>query len=128
MLGGGITGAVEASMAKIGVKHNWEQWAMTPCIHHTYGSKLDLETGKVDVFEHAEHDAESFYLPLLREASKHDLGDSAEQQRAAAFMARVRAPAIAQTNEGYAFVSGEDRRVTSEDYAAACPLRLYEVA
>lgn len=127
LLGGGITAAVEASIKKVGIEHSWEQWAMSSCIHHTYGSKLDLETGKIDVFEHAQHDTESFYAPLLREALKHDLGDSTEQRRAAAFMARVRAPAIAETNDGYAFVSGDDRRVTWEDYSAVCPLQLHKV-
>ncbi|MFZ4215911.1 hypothetical protein ACOZB2_31690, partial [Pantoea endophytica] len=103
MGGDSIGDPVKNSLVKNHIKPSWDQWSFSPCTEHNYGVVLNLENGKVDIFEHSMGLLEQFQTPLLKDATIYKNDDKPEYKRARDFMTRFKQPAITEKANGPIF-------------------------
>ena len=120
LLGGQNIGApVKETLARYGVDAPWDDWSFSPCIEHSYGVILELDTGKLRIFEHPPVVAEDFYAPLLSNANSSTEKwqfRSSEQQRVDSYVGRCSAAAIREDWNGrISFVEKSGSVVTRGD-------------
>lgn len=116
MGGENIGEPVRNSLTKNGIDHSWDQWSFSPCIEHNYGVVMNLENGKVDVFEHSLELVEKFQTPLLMHATKYKDDENPEYKRARDFMRRFKQAAIAEKGNELRFVDAViNKTITHND-------------
>lgn len=107
---------VRNSLIKNDIKPSWGQWSFSPCIEHNYGVVLNLENGKVDVFEHSLELLEQFQTPLLKYAKIYKNDDNPEYKRVRDFMTRFKQPTITEKGNGPRFVDTTiNKKITDND-------------